>query len=244
MKYGILGDIHSNLAALEAVLARMRVEGVDQILSVGDIVGYGAAPRECIELVRNVDAIVVKGNHDAACVGEIDILYFNNYAREAVRWTQSVLAQEDCRWLAELPLRLDLEHCSVAHGTYHRPELFDYIQSTTDADPSLDEMHMPVCFVGHTHVPVTLLRMRDDHLRTAYTVDTEIDLSEAYRALINVGSVGQPRDEDPQAAFAIYDSQVERVWIKRVAYDIDREATRIRAAGLPGVLADRLFLGV
>ena len=244
MKYGILGDIHANLSALRAVLARFEVEEVDRVISVGDVVGYGAAPRECIELVRSVGASVVKGNHDAACVGELDVRYFNNYAREAVRWTGSVLGREESRWLAALPYTADLEHCSVGHGTYARPELFDYIQSTTDADPSLDALSLPVCFVGHTHVPVALLRMREDPLRTAYTTDAEVDLSEVHRALLNVGSVGQPRDEDPRAAYAIYDSAKERAWIKRVEYDIEREAHRIRSAGLPGVLADRLFLGV
>lgn len=244
MKYGILGDIHGNLSALDVALAAFRAVQVDRILSVGDVVGYGAAPRECIERLRTLDAVVVKGNHDAACTGEIDIRFFNNYARDAVRWTQSVLAGDDIEWLQSLPLVANLEHCSVAHGTYHKPELFDYIQSTTDADPSLDAMTLPVCFVGHTHVPVTLMRLRDDPLRTAYTTDPVIDLSEAAKALVNVGSVGQPRDEDPRTAFAIYDSQLDRVEIRRAPYDIEREAARIRAAGLPNVLAERLFLGV
>lgn len=244
MKYGILGDIHANLSALTAVLDCLSRDRVDRIISVGDVVGYGAAPRECIALVREIDAVVVKGNHDAACVGEIDVRYFNNYARDAVRWTQSVVTERDCAWLAALPLIANLDDCSVGHGTYFRPELFDYIQSTTDADPSLDAMVLPVCFVGHTHVPVTLMRMRDDPLRTAYTVDSDVDLSDSARALINVGSVGQPRDEDPRAAYAIYDSEMERAWIRRVEYDIDAEAHRIRSAGLPRVLADRLYLGV
>lgn len=244
MKYGILGDIHANLSALQAVLACFEKERVDRILSVGDVVGYGAAPRECIELVREIGATVVKGNHDAACVGEIDLQYFNNYAREAMRWTQRTVNEADRRWLVELPYTVDLEHCSMGHGTYFHPELFDYVQSTTDADPSLDVLTLPVCFVGHTHVPVTCLRLKDDPSRTAYTMDVEVDLSESLRALVNVGSVGQPRDEDSRAAYAIYDTEKERVWIRRVEYDIEREARRIRAAGLPPVLADRLFLGV
>jgi diadenosine tetraphosphatase ApaH/serine/threonine PP2A family protein phosphatase len=244
MKYGILGDIHANLSALEAALEGFRRAGVDRIVSVGDIVGYGAAPRECIDLVRSTGATVVKGNHDAACVDEIDVMYFNNYAREAVGWTQTVLSRDDRRWLAQLPMTAHLEHCSVSHGTLYRPELFDYIQSTTDADPSLDIMELPVCFVGHTHVPVALMRMHDDPLRTAYTVDSLIDVSDAYRALVNVGSVGQPRDEDPRAAYAVYDTDESTVSILRTDYDIERESARIRAAGLPAVLADRLYLGV
>lgn len=244
MKYGILGDIHANLSALETVLEAFRTESVDHVISVGDVVGYGAAPRECIDLVRSIGATVVKGNHDAACVDEIDVVYFNNYAREAVAWTQAVLTRDEARWLSELPMSVDLPHCSVSHGTLHQPELFNYIQSTTDADPSLDIMELPVCFVGHTHVPVALLRLHDDPLRTAYTVDQDVDVSEAYRALINVGSVGQPRDEDARAAYAIFDTVESTVAIKRADYDIEQEAARIRAAGLPSVLADRLFLGV
>lgn len=244
MKYGILGDIHANLSALDAVLVEFEREAVDHVISVGDVVGYGAAPSECIDRVRQIGATVVKGNHDAACVHEIDIAYFNRYAREAVEWTRTVLNDEENQWLAALPMVSHLEHCSVAHGTLHKPELFDYIQSTTDADPSLDAMHLPVCFVGHTHVPVSLLRLRGEPDRTAYTFDTSIDLSESERALINVGSVGQPRDEDPNAAYALFDSEANTIAIRRVAYDIDRESARIRNAGLPPMLADRLYLGV
>jgi diadenosine tetraphosphatase ApaH/serine/threonine PP2A family protein phosphatase len=185
------------------------------------------------------------GNHDAACIDRLDMVYFNPYAREAALWTQSMLSKEDRLWIAGLPLARHLEHCSVAHGTLYRPELFDYIQSPQDADPSLDIMPLRVCFVGHTHVPVTLLRLKDDpSQRTAYTTDVDIVVADASRALVNVGSVGQPRDEDPRTAYAIYDSALEQVWIRRLEYDIEQEAHRIRKAGLPPMLADRLFLGV
>jgi diadenosine tetraphosphatase ApaH/serine/threonine PP2A family protein phosphatase len=244
MKYGILGDIHSNLSALRAVLDRLQAEGVDRLVSVGDVVGYGAAPHECIALLREVGATVVLGNHDAACVERLDTLYFNPYALAAVEWTRGVLEREEREWLLSLPLVEHLEHCSVAHGTLFEPEKYDYIQGPRDADPSLDIMPLPVCFVGHTHVPVTLLRPRDDPTRTAYTMETEIDLEEAYRALVNVGSIGQPRDEDPRAAYAVFDAARSHVSIRRVAYDIELEANRIRAANLPSVLAERLYLGV
>ncbi len=245
MKYGILGDIHGNLSALETVLDALAAEGIDQLISVGDVVGYGGAPSECIALLREAGAVVVMGNHDAACIDRLDMVYFNPYAREAALWTRNVLTQEDHQWLGALPLARHLEHCSVAHGTLFRPELFDYIQSPQDADPSLDVMPLQVCFVGHTHVPVTLMRLRDDpQQRTAYTTDTDIFVADASRALVNVGSVGQPRDEDPRTAYAVYDSDKGRVWIHRLDYDIEREAHRIRSAGLPPMLADRLYLGV
>jgi predicted phosphodiesterase len=244
MRYGILGDIHANLSALEAVLRCFEQEGVDKILSVGDVVGYGAAPRQCIALVREVGATVVKGNHDAAAIGELDTTFFNPHAKAATEWTSGQLSKQDMAWIENLPLIANLSECSVAHGTFHEPEHYDYIQSTQDADASLDLMDLPVCFVGHTHVPVVIMRMTDDPTRTAYTIDYEVDLSDSARALVNVGSVGQPRDEDSRAAYCVYDAEQATVSIGRAKYDIEREAARIRSAGLPGILADRLFLGV
>lgn len=244
MKYGILGDIHSNLSALNTVLDCLDQDDVDTLISVGDVVGYGGAPSECIAILRDRGAFVVKGNHDAACVGELDERTFNPYARAAVAWTRSVLDEEEKRWLRGLPLVVTLEHCQVAHGTLHRPELFDYILSLSDADPSLDEMSRPVCFVGHSHIPITVMRFTDDPRRTAYTHESEIDLSDTVKALINVGSVGQPRDENPLTAYALYDSETRKASIRRVPYDIEAEVERIAAAGLPPVLGERLRLGV
>jgi predicted phosphodiesterase len=244
MKYGILGDVHANLSALETVLAEMDRAGVDRVLSVGDVVGYGAAPRECLAILREREVATVKGNHDAACVGELDERYFNAYARAAVVWTRGVLERSELDWLADLPMTLELEHCQMAHGTLFRPDLYDYVLGPDDADPSLDAMTRAVCFVGHSHVPISLLRLRDEPGRTAYTFDADVDLSEASRALINVGSVGQPRDDDPRTAWVLFDSEARRAWIHRVEYDIAREMQRIRSAGLPDVLAERLRLGV
>ena len=243
MRYAVLGDVHANLGALEAVVGAIEAAEVDVLLSVGDVVGYGACPREVIRILRDLGAVVVKGNHDAAVVGELDTRLFNPFARAAADWTSAVLTTEEMRWLRQLPLSVDLEHCSVAHGSFAHPERYDYIQSTEDADPSLDSMPRQVCFVGHTHVPVTILRPTDSP-RTGYTLSAQLDLSEIARALVNVGSVGQPRDEDTRAAWGLYDSEAQEFRLERVAYDIDREAARIRGVGLPGMLADRLFLGV
>ncbi len=244
MKYGILGDIHSNLSALEKVLGLLDEEQVDELISVGDVVGYGAAPKECIRLLRERGVWVVQGNHDAACVGALDDRYFNPYARAAVQWTREHLDADELDWLRSLPLTLEREHCQVAHGTLFRPELFDYVLSPTDANPSLEVMTKRVAFVGHSHIPIGLLRFRDAPRQTAYTTDPEIDLSNVERALINVGSVGQPRDEEPRTAYALYDTERDLVRIQRTSYDIEREASRIREAGLPEVLAERLSLGI
>lgn len=244
MKYGVLGDIHANLSALRTVLEKMDEAGVDTLISVGDVVGYGAAPSECIALLRERRAVVVKGNHDAACINELDEHGFNPYARAAVAWTRTVLSADEKRWLKGLPLVATLEHCQVAHGTLHRPELFDYILSLSDADPSLDDMTRPVCFVGHSHIPLTVMRFEEEPERTAYTCDAEIDLAGTCKALINVGSVGQPRDENPETAYALFDSSAKRASILRVPYDFETEIARIFAAGLPHVLGERLRLGI
>lgn len=243
MRYAILGDIHANLSALESVLAEVDARGIEAIVQVGDVVGYGAAPTEVIQVLRERQAVVVKGNHDAACVGELDARLFNGDARAGVKFTAKELTKADETWLAQLPLVAHGEHFSVAHGTLHRPERFDYIQNTADADPSLDMLDRPVCFVGHTHVPVTIMRLSDAPHRTSYTIERSVDLSESTVALVNVGSVGQPRDEDSRAAYAIYDTETCQVEMHRVEYDIEKEADRIIRAGLPKMLADRLFLG-
>jgi predicted phosphodiesterase len=244
MRYAVLGDIHSNETALNVVLEAIERSNVDQIISVGDVVGYGASPARCIEMLRERETVVVKGNHDAACTGELDDHTFNQYARAAVAWTRTRLDRAHLTWLRELPMTVTLGHCEVAHGSIHDPSLFEYVRTTGAANPSLDLMSMPVAFVGHTHIPIALLRLRDVTGRTAYAPTIDLDLTEAERCLINVGSVGQPRDEDHRTGWVLFDTEAEFVRIERLEYDIEKEAHRIRAAGLPRVLGDRLYLGV
>lgn len=244
MKYAILGDVHANLTALDAVLDAVDAAGVDRIVQVGDVVGYGSSPAECIERMRERRALVVKGNHDAACTGELDARTFNEAARAAVEYTRSRLGPEDLRWLTRLPYTAATDHCSVAHGTLDAPERFEYIQRPVDGDGSFEVLQHPVCFLGHTHRPVSLLRLEDAPHKTSYTFSERIDLSDTVGALVNVGSVGQPRDDDPRAAWALYDTDVQTVELRRLDYDIEEEASRIVRAGLPKILADRLFLGI
>jgi len=244
VRYGILGDIHANLSALRTGLDELERRGVDCILSVGDVVGYGAAPSETIQLLRDRSVQTVRGNHDAACIGEEDDRYFNRHARAAIQWTRSVLSRDELDWLRKLPLTLDLEHCQVAHGTLGEPAAFEYMLGVQSARSSTEVMTRPVCFVGHSHVPVTVVRPTEDLGRLALAPDPYLDLSECHQAVVNVGSVGQPRDEDPRLAIAVFDVEQATVELIRCDYDIEREAGRIREAGLPIVLADRLWLGL
>lgn len=244
MKYAILGDVHANQTALLRVLEEIEREAVSKILSVGDVVGYGPSPRECIELLQERGVEVVLGNHDAACAGELDDRLFNNYARVALRWTRKAIGRMERNWLRALPLTRRLEHCEVAHGSFFQPERFHYTQTPQDADPSLDRLVHPAGFVGHTHVPIALQRRKGGVRASDYILESEFAIPGDAQCLVNVGSVGQPRDEDPRAAYCIFDSEERSVAIRRVAYDIHREAELSKQAGLPRVLADRLFLGV
>ena len=239
MKYAIVSDIHSNLEAFEAVLEVIEKESCEKIVCLGDIVGYGANPRECMDLVRKYNMATIAGNHDYACIGKVNINYFNTYAKEATLWTREVTTEDDKEFIRNLPLVDYHDNFTIAHGTLYSPELFDYIQTTYDAYLSLQLLENQVCFIGHSHVPITFFQGE----MISYTLSPTIKLVKGVRALVNVGSVGQPRDDNPKASFAIYDTEAAEVHITRVEYDIDKAAKKIRAAGLPAPLADRLKLG-
>ncbi len=247
MRIGILGDIHGNIEALTAVVRSMRDDGVDHWVQVGDIVGYGPEPSECIDVVRELGCTVCVGNHDAAVLGTLDTDYFNNYARLAIDWTKEHIRSQDLDYLKSLPLLVKREEYTVVHGTLHKPEQFGYVISPVEAKDSLRLQETFMGFVGHSHVPAIYVERQgmDPHeLEVHYHSAVEIDVKSCSKVLMNVGSVGQPRDEDPRAAYAIYDTETHRASIRRIEYDIAGVQRKIRTAGLPEVLAHRLSLGV
>ncbi len=245
MRIGILGDIHSNLEALQSTISAMQSEAVDHWVQVGDIVGYGAQPSECIRLVRELKCTVCLGNHDAAVVGLLSTDYFNPYARQAVEWTRGQIDGDDVDFLRQLPLVVEREHHTVVHGSLHVPEEFGYVMSVVEAKDSLRAQNSRVCFVGHSHVPAIYMQDSDpDEVHVVYSPEVTAQTRSATKVLMNVGSVGQPRDEDPRATYAIYDTETLEAHIKRVDYDIASTQASILAAGLPEVLANRLSLGV
>jgi diadenosine tetraphosphatase ApaH/serine/threonine PP2A family protein phosphatase len=247
MRIGILGDIHSNLEALTTVVESMRTARVDHWVQVGDIVGYGPDPRPCLDMVRELGCTVCMGNHDAAVVGLLDTDYFNAYARAAIDWTRSQLRPGDLDYLRGLPLVVEHHAYTVVHGTLHMPEFFGYVLTQVEAEESLRQQRTMVGFVGHSHVPAIYIERPDRQphdLEVFYESEMRVDLAGAAKVLTNVGSVGQPRDEDPRAAYALYDTDAKQLTIGRVEYDIAACQAKIRAAGLPDVLADRLALGV
>lgn len=240
MRYAIFGDIHGNLEALEKVFAHCKEQGVDRYLCLGDIVGYGANPDQCCDLVREMGCPTVAGNHDWAVCGKLSIEFFNTYAKQAVYWTRDTLKEVNMQFLRELPLVQEIdENITLVHGSLNFPDLFDYIQTSQDARLSLEKLRTRVCFLGHSHVPVTFF----SGPMVSYSMSYEINLKGFEKALVNVGSVGQPRDENPKSCFAIYDSEKELVKIVRIEYDIETAGKKILDAGLPEILAERLKFG-
>ena len=242
VRYCIFGDVHGNLEALETILADARRQETDRYVCVGDIVGYGANPSDCIDRIQRLTRQVVAGNHDCAVVGRTDIEYFNFFAREAVLWTQQQLTPEQSSYLRGLPLTLELDGMTVVHATVHQPSLFGYIESAMAARQSFDAMTSKLAFVGHSHVPVTFF-YEDQGEEIWYSQDNEVPLGDFSKTIVNVGSVGQPRDDNPRAAYAVYDSEQRKVTIRRVEYDVEAARQKIIDAGLPEVLAARLLLG-
>jgi predicted phosphodiesterase len=241
LRYGIYSDIHGNLEALQSVLKVLEKEKVDQYLCLGDIVGYGVNPSECIQLVRDYDSMIVAGNHDYAVAGKLKIDFFNQYAKEAVLWTRDHLSEKERQFLANLDLVQKIENVlTIVHGTLNFPEMFDYIVTLFDAHLSLELLNTPVCFLGHSHIPVAFVSGPTVGFET--TIE-EISVDKDIKTLVNVGSVGQPRDENPLACCAIYDEEAEKIWIHRVEYDIELTISKIFSAGLPEILGERLRYG-
>lgn len=240
MRYGILGDIHANLESLEAVLEEMGKQGVQKYVSVGDLVGYGANPCECIDTVRNkIKALVVAGNHDFAAVDKLNIDFFNTYARESALWTRSILPEEDKNYIRSLKLMEYCDNFTVVHSTLYSPELFEYIQTSYDAHLSFEQQTTPVSFMGHSHVPVNFFKRKT----VSFNMETEIRVDPNNKVMVNVGSIGQPRDENPDSVCVVYDTDEKVVRVSRVKYNVEKASRKIIQAGLPEILAERLKYG-
>ncbi|UDQ97316.1 metallophosphoesterase family protein [Lentisphaerota bacterium WC36G] len=269
MKYAIFSDIHANLEALNAVLSKCERLRVDKYISLGDIVGYNANPQECVDRIRSLDlAGAVKGNHDEyASNNSQEMEGFNPHARDAILWTKSQLNEESRQWLASLPLRSTIPQTgiTIVHSTLDSPEAWGYIFDIHHAADNFSYQFTPLCFCGHSHVPIAFMKkpvtsasekpideiMHWSHKRNESlvpdVVDVEdsimIDIKSGYKYLVNVGSVGQPRNRDPRASFVVYDSVVNTLTRYRIPYDIELAQSKIREAKLPERLATRLLLG-
>jgi len=233
MKIGIISDIHSNLPALEAVLGALHGAGADLMYCLGDTVGYGPCPNECVDLVRQHCGIVLKGNHDSGLIGETEVEDFNHYGLTAIRWSQNRVTAENKKYLESLPLVAAENGVTLAHASPSRPGEWSYILTLRAARDNFPAFNTDICFIGHTHVPIVI---NEDLTIGKFTSRT--------RCIINVGSVGQPRDGNPDAACGLYDTASGEYSLRRVPYDIQKTADRIVSEGLPEYLAQRLFQGV
>jgi diadenosine tetraphosphatase ApaH/serine/threonine PP2A family protein phosphatase len=239
VRIAVLSDIHSNLVALDAVLAK--IGSVDAIWLLGDVVGYCAQPDEVVDRLSTLGAIGVRGNHDGAAAGVLDVTWFNADARAAIEWTRTTIAEPTRAWLAALPLRYSEGDYTLVHGSPRDPT-WEYVTSAALARAGLSAITTEHGLHGHTHVPIAFTEV-DGRMRTlAPRAGNTVALGEG-RTFLNPGSVGQPRDGDPRASYLILDTDARTATWNRVAYDIDAVASMIRAAGLPGRLADRLRVG-
>ena len=240
MRYGILSDIHGNFEALQAVTDLCKEEGVKDILCLGDIVGYGANPKECLDIIRELKAVCIAGNHDWAVSGKLDPVYFNPVAKEAVSWTQNQLSSEDMDFLNNLGLIFKNDDLILAHGTLNDPELFHYMIHMSDATETFHLMDRPICFVGHTHAPNIIIQTEDE---ARCDEPLKVNVDQQRKHIVNVGSVGQPRDGNPMATYGIYDTDTRVVEVKRAPYDVQAAQDKILKVGLPVSLAERLTVG-
>ena len=248
MRYAVLSDVHGNLEALSAVLADAASEGALGILCLGDAVGYGADPAPCIELLGERSSLMVAGNHEHGALGLLDVGWFNAAARAAALWTRDRLGADHQDFLTGLPLASTHGEATCVHASPRRPEEWDYLLSAEDGFQAFGDFATRLCFVGHSHRPgVWSLGSSgpayEDLAGPAFH-DRRIPFHAGRRYIINVGSVGQPRDRDPRAAYVLWDEDERSVTLRRVTYDHKAAAAKILRAGLPRTLADRLAYGV
>ena len=245
MKYLILSDIHSNKEALSAVMAFVRRKHWDKAVCLGDLVGYGANPNQAVDMVRKLRPLAaVRGNHDKVCSGIEEGELFNRMALEAAMWTRKKLTKTNHRWLRGLPEGPQVvdDQFAICHGTPIDEDA--YIFGEIEALNVFRHTEYPICFFGHSHFPV-IFALSPDAITTILTVapSFRFKLKEGVRYLVNPGSVGQPRDGNPLTSFAIYDGDSRVVTIHRIPYQIGETQEKIRKAGLPRPLADRLAIG-
>ncbi|MCE5271222.1 metallophosphatase family protein [bacterium] len=240
MLHAIISDIHGNLPALSAVLDSIGRLGAARVVCLGDVVGYGAEPAECLRLTRESCSSVILGNHDAAVAGRTSIECFNSAARAAVLWTRKVLTAEEIAWLAALPYEDSPGVYRTVHATPDDPAAWSYLMSDDHAEELFGFFSGPLLFFGHTHYPM-LFEQADGTVACLGAED--YTLRPGARCIINPGSVGQPRDGDPRASFGLLDDGTGRFTLQRVEYDIPAAQHSILEAGLPAVLAERLARG-
>jgi len=241
VRYLVMSDIHANLPALDAVLANSPPH--DAVICLGDLVGYGPNPNECIERVREFVCTCLSGNHDWAVLGKLDLHSFNRDARAANEWTREALTPRSAEYLRTLPPRAELDGVTVVHASPREP-IWEYVLDARVALANFEHFSTPICLIGHSHIPL-LYVLDDEGERCTGSILESSDqvVLDSHRAMLNPGSVGQPRDGDPRASYAILDMD-EWTWeVHRVTYPVHEVQAQMRACKLPSRLVDRLAIG-
>ena len=241
MKAAIISDIHSNLEALQVVIKDIKKRRIKRIFCLGDLVGYGANPNECVELCMKEADVIIAGNHDWATIDKTSIATFNPIAAEAIRWTRNNIIRQNYKKLEGLKLTHKIKDLFLVHATPQKPEDWDYLFNLKEFQNQFFHFTGQVCFVGHSHIPAVVFQ--DANGYTDFLRDNPFPLIKNRRFIINVGSVGQPRDLDPRASYAIYDGNRKYIEIVRLNYNILLAQQKILNSGLPELLADRLMVG-
>ncbi len=246
MKIGIIGDIHGNLSALEAVIEDAETHGVDSYDCLGDIVGYGPEPSQCIDQLQHLEIRgFVQGNFDHVSSESFELPGFGPGAAQTIEWTRRQLTESNKSFLRELPLVQNFGDITLVHASLDKPTIWEYVLDEPKARNAFKHLTTQMCFYGHTHVPLTITQSREKNSRRKIIFEKykEFILEDGERYLVNPGSVGQPRDGDPRASYIIYDDCDQVVQFRRIDYDIEKTQKKMRALGFFDFHAKRLEKG-
>lgn len=240
MRFAILSDIHANLEALEAVFVDCVARGIRRYFCAGDMIGYGPNPNECIHLLNKYKTECVLGNHEWAVMEKIPLDHFNESAGQSIEWTRINMIQSSFDFLERFNLTLTHDMFQIVHASLNKPEAFNYIKDTNKSLDTFYLMNKNVCFIGHTHKPQMMVK-NDEYILMHGS--QKLELKNGCKYIVNVGSVGQPRDGNPDACYCIYDPDIAEIELRRVSYNIEKTIQKINQAGLPDNIGQRLLIG-
>jgi predicted phosphodiesterase len=241
MRYGFFSDVHANLEALKACVLDFRSEKIDKLFFLGDAVGYGPNPDECVKLIDKISEVGLMGNHDYAALGLMETEYFNQYAAQSVGWTKDSLSQKSIEIMTDFELTHQVDDILMVHSSPKDPENWHYILDMDDAEENFNYFQQKICLVGHTHRPYIVYKSGTEN--AVLSRQTGEVLQDDCRYLVNIGSVGQPRDGDPRSCYMIFDTETSSLSLKRVQYNVRNTQNDMAKVGLPEYLIERLTTG-
>jgi predicted phosphodiesterase len=243
MRIAIISDIHANFEALEAVFTDIDTQNIDEVICLGDVVGYGANPNECLALVNKRCPTILLGNHDAAAVGMLSAQYFNIHAKIAIEWTSEHLDEGARQSIEKLPLTKTTDDLTFVHATPYEPKMWYYLTSLEEAAFNFQFFGTTLCFVGHTHIPMIIVLNDKKEVYVHQGDRIDYGVMGNTRFLVNVGSVGQPRDRNPKSCYGIVDTDTKEFWYQRIDYDIEKAQAKMKKIKMPEFLITRLVEG-